>query len=201
MHAPIRRDAALPVTALLAAGLCAALLAAGPAGAVAEAEPASGEASVEAASRGVAGESTGAEEPAGSVPRGVFTTAVVEREPTDRVDTLANDATQIYYFTELRDLDGRAVTHRWEQGGEVRAEVEFLVGGDRWRVYSSKKLDPAWLGEWTVSVVDEAGNVLRQDRFVYVAAEESAETGAEPAEAAEPAEPAEEAMDAAPGGA
>lgn len=193
MHATNRRDLALHVVTLLTA----ALLAASPAGAVAEAEPASDEASAEAASRGVAGESTGAEEdPAGSVPRGVFTTEVIEREPTDRVDTLANDTTRIYYFTELHDLDGRAVTHRWEQAGEVRAEVEFQVGGDRWRVYSSKNLDPAWLGEWTVSVMDETGNVLRQDRFVYVAAEESAaddSTGAAGAEAADEADEADEA--------
>lgn len=178
MTRTIRRGLAIRTAVWLAAGLCAAAQAA----AVAETEPGAEETESAAPSDEMAHPDAD-ESPQGSVARGVFTTAIVDREPTDRVDTLGNDTRRIYYFTELEDLDGRAVTHRWEHEGETRAEVEFIVGGPRWRVYSSKNLDPAWLGEWVVSVVDEQGNVLRQDRFVYIAEE----TEAVPAESPEPA--------------
>ncbi|MFA7620175.1 MAG: DUF2914 domain-containing protein, partial [Thiohalomonadaceae bacterium] len=67
---------------------------------------------------------------------------------------------RIYFFTELRDMEGQTVSHRWEQDGEVMAEVPFNVGGPRWRVWSSKNIDSGATGEWSVAVVDGAGNEL-----------------------------------------
>lgn len=110
------------------------------------------------------------------VARASFTTAVQDREPVDQVGQLTNDNGVVYFFTEIRGLSGQTVTHRWEHGGEVKAEVNFTIGGDRWRVWSSKNLQPDWLGEWKVSVVDAGGNVLSQESFAYAPAgeEESA---------------------------
>jgi hypothetical protein len=122
------------------------------------------------------------------VTRSAFTTAIEDREPVDQVSELSNDTTKIYFFTEISDMYGHAITHRWEQGGEVRAEVTFNVGGDRWRVWSSKNLASSWTGQWTVSVVDEGGNLLTQESFNYVDAASAAEQPAgEDAPAAEPA--------------
>jgi hypothetical protein len=104
---------------------------------------------------------------AGEVARAVLTTAVVEREPGEPVSTLSNDHDRIYFFTELNGLEGATVTHRWEWNGQVMAAVPFEVGGPRWRVYSSKNLEPVWLGEWTVSVIDASGQVLASGRFTY----------------------------------
>ena len=107
---------------------------------------------------------------ADGVARSAFTTAIEDREPVDQVGQLTNEHSKIYFFTELRGMSGHTVTHRWEQGGEVRAEVSFNVGGDRWRVWSSKNLEPSWLGEWQVSVMDEGGNVIAQESFAYIPA-------------------------------
>ena len=49
--------------------------------------------------------------------------------------------------------------------------MAFDVGADRWRVHSSKQLDPSWLGVWTVTVVDVDGNTLSEEMFTYVATE------------------------------
>ena len=106
------------------------------------------------------------------VARSVFTTAIDNREPVDRVGQLSNDNAAINFFTEIRGMEGHAITHRWEKDGEVKAEVTFNVGGNRWRVWSSKNLDPSWLGNWQVSVVDEGGNLLAQESFAYIPAEE-----------------------------
>ena len=113
---------------------------------------------------------------AGHVARSTFTSGVVEREPTDTISHLGNDARRIVYFTELRGMKGRTVIHRWKYDGQVKGEVAFDVGADRWRVYSSKQLDPSWLGVWTVVVVDVDGNTLSEESFTYVAA------GADPGE-------------------
>jgi hypothetical protein len=114
----------------------------------------------------------------GSVPRGIFTLAVVDREPQGEVSRLTNDQQQILYFSEVLDLAGTTVTHRWQRDGETLAEVPFEVRGPRWRVFSSKTLDPGWLGEWTVSVVDDSGRVLRQDRFEYIGGSAAAASAA-----------------------
>lgn len=94
----------------------------------------------------------------GSVARAGFASAIENREPIDKL-TEAN-ANKVYYFTELRDMAGKEVVHRWEHNGKVMAEVPFKVGGDRWRVYSSKRMLPEWKGEWKASVVGTDGTVL-----------------------------------------
>ena len=101
------------------------------------------------------------------VVRAVFTTAVADREPADQITSLKNDVQQVYFYTELKDLEGQTVTHKWEYAGEVKAEVRFDVKAPRWRVWSSKKLDPSWTGEWTVSVVDGSGATRAQAKLNY----------------------------------
>lgn len=102
-----------------------------------------------------------------AVSRATFTTAIDNREPTDEVTNLDNEASKVYYFTEINGLKGQTITHRWEQNGEVQANVNFNVGGNRWRIWSSKNLQPELSGQWQVMVVDEAGNVLSQNSFNY----------------------------------
>jgi len=102
-----------------------------------------------------------------SVARSQFTTAVQDREPTDKVTNLINDKTQIYFFSEIKDAANQKVVHRWEHSGKVVSEIGFDVGGDRWRVYSSKTLDPSLTGEWKVSVVDGAGHTLSSNTLTY----------------------------------
>jgi hypothetical protein len=127
----------------------------------------------------------------GSVARAQFALEVIDREPTDALRRLDNDHDQIFFFTELHQFEGQVVIHRWEFGGEVKAEVPLSIGGPRWRAYSSKALDSSWLGTWTVSVVDAAGSVVAQESFDYVeapvpvASEEPAATDPSPASPAE----------------
>jgi hypothetical protein len=104
------------------------------------------------------------------VARAIVTTAVVDREPVSDLTTIPATDSSAIFFTELRDMEGKTVTHLWKFNGEVMAEVKFNVGGPRWRVWSSKNLMPEWYGEWIVDVVDDAGTVLTEKNFVYEAA-------------------------------
>lgn len=133
--------------------------------------------------------------PAGTVARAQFTNAIENREPTDKVSNLLNDKDRIYFFSEVKDMANHKVTHRWEHDGKVMSEVSFDVGGDRWRVFSSKTLDPSWTGEWKVSVVDENGSTLGANTFTY---EKAPAAPAATAPAAAPAATAPAAAPAAP---
>jgi len=125
---------------------------------------------------------------AGTVARAQFTSAIQDREPTDKVSKLLNDKSRIYFFTEIKDAPNQKITHRWEHDGKVVSETSFDIGGNRWRVYSNKTLDPKQTGEWKVSVVDEAGSTLGTSTFIYDDAAKAASPSqpAAPAAAAEP---------------
>ncbi|MFQ5605664.1 MAG: DUF2914 domain-containing protein [bacterium] len=97
-----------------------------------------------------------------------FTTEIVDREPVNDLDSLSSDINKIYFYTDIRNMEGNRVTHRWLHDGQTRAEVSFRIGGPRWRVHSSKKLIPEWIGDWKVEVVDSSGSVIHEDSFVYV---------------------------------
>jgi hypothetical protein len=130
-----------------------------------------------------AGQAAPAAAPAGSVARAQFTREVHDREPADQITSLPNTDTRIYFFTELKNMTGQTVTHRWEHNGKVMAEIPVEVGGARWRTYTSKTLDPGLTGEWKASVVDSTGGTLSASTFTYNA------PAAEPPAAA-PAAPA-----------
>jgi len=116
-------------------------------------------------------EDSGQEEAEGSVEPGValvqFTTAVEDREPVDAIAFLENEARSIIFYSDIRGYSGATLLHRWEYQGQVMAEVPFVIGGDRWRVWSSKELLPAWIGDWTVSVVKADGEVIAAESFSY----------------------------------
>ncbi len=99
----------------------------------------------------------------GSVVRSIFTTAIQDREPIDKLNNAASDTEQVFYFTELRDMSGQTATHRWEHDGKVMAEVQFDVRGPRWRVWSSKSFVPSTAGDWKVSVVNGAGETISEE--------------------------------------
>jgi len=105
----------------------------------------------------------------GSVARAVFTTAIADREPTDRVLVLSSTVDEVYFFTDVRHMEGRKIVHRWEYEGRTIQEVPFEIKGPRWRVYSRKSMAGANVGKWRVIVTDAAGWPLKAGVFEYVA--------------------------------
>lgn len=105
-----------------------------------------------------------------NVSRAQFTTAIKNREPVDLVVLLENDVSEVFYFTDLRQLSGQTITHRWEYNGKVVAEVPFKVTGRRYRMHTKVALDPKKLGKWTALVIDQAGWVLKASMFEVVPA-------------------------------
>lgn len=104
------------------------------------------------------------------VSRAQLTSGVREREPVDQLDspiTLnGRQDRRILYFTELRDLAGQTVVHRWMHEGKVVAIVPFAIAGERWRVYSRKPVVPDQSGAWRVVITDATGAELASKSFV-----------------------------------
>ncbi|HQU16470.1 MAG: hypothetical protein B7Z66_05050 [Chromatiales bacterium 21-64-14] len=103
----------------------------------------------------------------GRVERAQFTTAIHDREPVDAIKRLTRDTGRVYFFTDVRGMAGGMVIHRWIHNGAVVASVPFQIKGPRWRVWSSKRLQPQWAGTWKVEVVNGAGRLLDQATLDY----------------------------------
>lgn len=106
----------------------------------------------------------------GPVSRSQLTSAVKGREPVDRLPSRVKigerGGRKVYYFTELKGLNGETVFHRWEHDGRTVASLRFNVGSDRWRAYSSKTIPAKQRGEWRVVVANAQGNILASAQFV-----------------------------------
>lgn len=105
-----------------------------------------------------------------NVARAVLTSGISKREPVDKLGSRVNagdDRKSLFFFTEIVDLKGGTVTHRWKREGKTVANMKFRVGSDRYRVYSNKSIAPADTGEWQVEIVDAQGKTLQVANFRY----------------------------------
>ena len=94
-----------------------------------------------------------------------FAMEIKDRTPLNIIEELDNSFGKIYFFTNIRNLQGQSIRHRWIYKNKVMAEVEFDINGPRWRVWSSKNLWPTWLGEWSVEVLNANSEVLYKKEF------------------------------------
>jgi len=104
------------------------------------------------------------------IARAQFTSKIVDREPVDRVLVVSPPTEEVFFFSDLRHMQGDTVTHNWRYRGELVSRTSFEVGGPRWRVYSKMRLEPYQFGEWSVTVTDGSGWPLYTELFRYESA-------------------------------
>lgn len=97
--------------------------------------------------------------------RVAFTTQIVNKEPANNLTEVDRAQQRLLFFTELRNLTGKTVTHRWVYNGAVVYEKAFNVGGARWRVWSQKTIT-AYQGTVTVEIVSD--NQILQSAIIKV---------------------------------
>lgn len=106
-----------------------------------------------------------------NVGRGVslaqFTTQISRRLPGNQVSVLSDPNQAVSFFTELVDMQGRTVTHRWRYGGVVVYEASSTINGFKWRFWSTQILPADKAGIWSVEVVDESDRILQSQRLEY----------------------------------
>jgi hypothetical protein len=101
------------------------------------------------------------------VARAQFTTQIVNREPVDDIAVVSPPVDAVFFFTDLRHMEGHTVFHRWEYNGQLISQKSFNVEGPRWRVFSKIVLEPGNYGEWSVTVLDETGWPWHVELFRY----------------------------------
>lgn len=93
-------------------------------------------------------------------------TAIEERIPSGADSSFSNDVGQLFCFTKITGAeDTTLVSHVWYLNDEEKAKVELSIKGKSWRTWSSKKIDPIWVGDWKVEVVSVNGDVLSTRTF------------------------------------
>ncbi|MEJ2055359.1 MAG: DUF2914 domain-containing protein [Calditrichaceae bacterium] len=98
-------------------------------------------------------------------------TAVEDRMPVGADSSFSSDVGQLYCFTKISGAeDTTTISHVWYFNGEEKAKVELNVKSKNWRTWSSKRIDPSWIGEWRVEVVSAAGDVLSTKAFTITEA-------------------------------
>ena len=102
-----------------------------------------------------------------NISQAVFAKSVEERVPLEIMTEADNSLGKIYFFTNIRNLTGDKITHRWIYKDKVKAEINFNIKGKRWRVWSSKNLWHTWTGQWKVEVLNQHNQVLLTKIFEF----------------------------------
>lgn len=102
-----------------------------------------------------------------NISQAVFAKSIEDRVPSQIVTEADNSLSKIYFFTNIRNLSGDKITHRWSYKDKVKAQVSFDIKGNRWRVWSSKNLWHTWTGQWKVEVLNQHGQLLLTRTFEY----------------------------------
>jgi len=101
--------------------------------------------------------------------RASLTYRVNNKEPAGdtvrTVNTKHKKPVWVYYFTELKAMNGNKVYHEWLRNGSVVSKQALVISGDTWRTSSRKLISDTEQGNWSVRLVDEKGRLLNEKNF------------------------------------
>lgn len=100
------------------------------------------------------------------VPDVAITTAIIDREPVDRVKVLPIESGELYCFTRIIGADAPTVVyHLWYRGEQLMSRVELSVNSPDWRTWSVKRFPGELPERWHVDVLNEEGKLLQKIDF------------------------------------
>lgn len=104
-----------------------------------------------------------------NVPRASLTYAINNKEPVTEIGKAVNishkKSVWLYYFTELKAMNGSKVFHEWLKNGVLVSRQTLAISGDTWRTSSRKLLSDSDKGNWIVRLVDKNGRLLNEKSF------------------------------------
>ncbi|MDD2800458.1 MAG: DUF2914 domain-containing protein [Methylococcales bacterium] len=106
-----------------------------------------------------------------NVVRALVTGQMNNKEPGAAINRLVvfdKTPTSVYYFNELKQMNGQKVYHEWLKNNKLVSRHELIVAADNWRTSSHKLLSAAGEGQWMVRVIDQTGHVLHENKFKVV---------------------------------
>lgn len=104
----------------------------------------------------------------GEITRSLFTTRLKNNKPMNEVLILENNSQILYFFSEVKNMQGKTIFHRWEHHGEKVYEQKFRVAKKSEKLISRYKLDPRKTGEWMVVITDDQAWPIKASMFKYV---------------------------------
>ena len=72
---------------------------------------------------------------------------------------------KVILYTHMQDLHGTILFHDWYRNEERQARVKIPVGVKSQHSHSSKYINTQMIGEWTVKVVDDSGELYAEANF------------------------------------
>ena len=106
------------------------------------------------------------EQPAIQIEDAVVCRDVVDRAPVGTGDVIAKESEKVYCFTRVVGAEGDTqITHNWYYKGALKASVVLNVRSSNWRTWSSKTMNPEWVGEWMVEILSQDGTPLESIIF------------------------------------
>lgn len=103
------------------------------------------------------------------VTRAQLTSDITKNEPIDKLKIPLHigkkETLWIYYFVELKGMNGKAVFHEWWLNGNLVSRKKVNISDDPWRTSSKQIITYTTNNDWIVRVVDEARNVLSETSF------------------------------------
>ncbi len=104
--------------------------------------------------------------------RASLSTGLLEKEPIGIIDSSItvnkNQATAIYYFTEIIDMKESVLYHQWRWNNEIIFKKQINVMGNRWRATTRKLISYNKVGDWRVSLVNQNDIVLNELKFKVI---------------------------------
>ena len=76
-----------------------------------------------------------------------------------------NKAIDLFYFTEIKGINGNSLFHYWYKDGVLVYKTQFEPKVNKSRLISSKKLSAGDIGEWQIQLADRKGKVLSEVNF------------------------------------
>lgn len=97
-----------------------------------------------------------------SVVEAVTCHGVEGHSPVDESTYFQPENGRVWLYTQIAMPEGSSglIQHVWKYKGEVKQRIELFVQGPTYRTASSKMIDPAMKGDWTVEIATENGEVL-----------------------------------------
>jgi hypothetical protein len=88
-------------------------------------------------------------------------TNVQDRMIIDENTTFPLNA-KVFVWLKVAGAASETITVKWANGGSTH-ETQLSIGGSPWRTWANKTVAKA--GDWTVTVTDAAGTVLKELNF------------------------------------
>jgi hypothetical protein len=101
--------------------------------------------------------------------RAQLTSDIKKNEPVDNLKVPLKigkkETLWIYYFVELKGMEGKAVYHEWWLNGNLVSRKKVNISDDPWRTASKQLITYTSNNDWIVRVVDESRNKLAEKSF------------------------------------